>query len=333
VFTGTSCKIIICYILQIRIRKRKINKWLGKQKNFLTGFISEPKRHLKMLLTMLALVCFVVALARPQIVGEKVDLNSAGVFIALMVDVSQSMLAEDIKPNRLSFMKRELNHLLDMSQGDQVALVAFAHQAVLIAPFTQDVSAIKSYLKDVSPDYFTHQGTHFSRAFDLVHKAFQGVRSKKYQTSVKIVIVASDGEDHSSQTKAAIKKLLNQDIRIFTLSFGTKKGGVIPVRNNQGEVIEYKKDTKGQLVVSQLNDADLKNFAKLGKGAYYHMTYGGEGVAQLKDSISQLEKTIFETSSVIKNKEIYFWFLIVGFIFAFCELILSDRSFKYKGEK
>ena len=316
----------LIYVIQVRIRDRKLKKWLGQKKDFLTSLISQKKRHFKILLKLLALAFFIVALARPQILGEKVDLKRAGVSIALMVDVSQSMLAEDVKPSRLAFMKQELNRFLDLSQGDQVALIAFAKSAVLISPFTQDLSAIKSYLKDLSPDYFSHQGTDFSQAFYYAEQAFEGLRESKNQTSVKVALIASDGEDHSSKSKERIQKLLKDNVRVFTLSFGTEKGGVIPVKDQNGKVLEYKKDLKGELIISQLNDEDLKNFAKLGQGAYYHVTYGGTAIPKLKKSINQLEKTVFETSSFIKNKEIYFWFLIVGLILAFLELFLKDRS-------
>ena len=324
---------ILIYCIQVQIRNKRVKKWLGKQRFFLRGLISEKKRHLKITLQLLALLFFIIALARPQIEGEKVDLERSGVFIALMVDVSQSMLAEDVKPNRLSFMKQELGRFLDLSQGDQVALIAFAHSAVLVSPFTQDLAAIKSYLRDLTPDYFTNQGTHFGRAFNFAEKTFKNIREKKNQTSVKVIVMASDGEDHSKTSKDKIKKLLEQNIRVFTLSFGTEKGGVIPIKNKREELLEYKKNPQGKIVVSKLNNQDLKNFARLGKGAYYHVTYGGESIKQLRSSINRLEKTIFESSSFIKNKEIYFWFLIIGLILAAIELLLNDRSFKTRSGK
>ncbi len=325
--------LVLFYLVQVQVRNKRVQKWLGKQQFFLRGLISEKKRHLKMALKSLALLFFVIAFSRPQIHGEKMNLKRSGVHIALMVDVSQSMLAEDVKPNRLAFMKQEIGRFLDLSQGDQVALIAFAHSAVLVSPFTQDLSAIKLYLQDLTPDYFTNQGTHFGRAFHFAEKAFQSIQDKKNQTSVKVIVIASDGEDHSGASKDKIKKLLEKNIRIFALSFGTKKGGVIPIKNKKGEVLEYKKNPQGKTVVSKLNDRDLKNFAKLGKGAYYHSAYGGESIKQLKASINQLEKTIFETSSFVKNKEIYFWFLILGLILATFDLLLSDRFFGKKSSR
>ncbi len=324
--------LVLIYMAQVQIRNKRVQKWLGKQQFFLRELISEKKRHLKIGLQVLALLFFIIAFARPQKHGEKIDMQTAGVYIALMADVSQSMLAEDVKPSRLAFMKQELGRFLDLSRGDQVALIAFAHSAVLVSPFTQDLLAVKSYLKDLTSDYFTNQGTHFGKAFDFAGKTFQRIREKKNQTAVKVLIVASDGEDFSNTSKNQIKKLLEQKIRVFTLSFGTSKGGLIPIKDDKGEVLEYKKDLEGKVVISKLNNKDLKNFARLGKGAYYHVTYGGGAIKKLRLNINQLEKTVFETSSFVKNKEIYFWFLILGLIFAVFEVLLSDRSFKTKGD-
>lgn len=317
----------LIYILRVRLRDKTLEKWLGERKNFLRGLVSDKKRHLKFALQILALLFFIVALARPQILGEKVNLEQAGVYVALMTDVSQSMLAEDIKPHRLSLMKQTLSQFIDLSLGDQFALVAFASSAVLISPFTSDGQAIKSYLQDLNPDYFSHKGTHFARALHVVGQAFQGVQPKKHQAFVKVIVIASDGEDHSSPYREEIKKLVEQGVRVFTLSFGTQKGGVIPVKNNQEKVVEYKKDIQGNLVVSQLKSQDLKKMAQKGKGAYYHVTHGDQSVEKLRKQVDQLEKTIFETSSFVKKKEIYQYFLILGLILAWLEWILSDRKF------
>ena len=321
--------LILIYILQLNIRKKKIKKWLGPQNKFLRSSISEQKRSLKTILKLCTLFLLFIAIARPQGLGEKMEMQNKGVYILLLIDASNSMLAEDIKPNRLSFMKKEISRLINLSPKDQFALGVFAHSAFLATPFTKDLSAVKSYLEDLSTDHLTNQGTNFERAFQLGDKVFEKIKEDKNEQSVKVIIVASDGEDHSKKTKTTIKNLvLEKDIRVFTLSFGTRAGGVIPIKDYKGQVKEYKKDMHGNVVVTQLKEKSLQNFAQWGKGSYYHVNYGGTAIHRLRQDLNRLEKTLLEKASYIKKKELYQWFLVLAFFLAFIELILTDRSYK-----
>ena len=318
---------LFIYIAQIRIREARLQKWLGQRRHFLKSLISENKRHFKLALRLLVVVFFLIALARPQMAGEEIDLERSGVHILLLVDVSQSMLAEDVKPNRLFFMQKELGRFLDMSEGDEVALVAFANSSALISPFTPDTAVVKSYLADLSPNYFSSQGTNFGRAFDFVRKTFQSIKVKKNESITKVLVVASDGEDHSKSSRKKIKELLDENVRVFTLSFGTKDGGAVPIKDFRDQIKKYKKDPSGKLVVSKLNSKDLKDFAKLGQGAYYHATYGSKVIERLRSDIDKLEQTTFEKASFVSKKEVYHWFLVIALLLAMLEMVLSDRPF------
>ena len=276
-----------------------------------------------MTLSFLVLFFMILSLARLQGEGEKIELPNRGGLILLMLDISHSMLVEDVKPNRLEFMKRELSRLIDLSSGDRIALAFFANSAVLACPFTTDLSAVKSYLNDLSTDYLSHQGTDFERAFDLVAQVFE----QKKAPAVKVVVIASDGEDHSKKTKDRIKTLLKEKgLRIFTLSFGTEKGAVIPLRDYKNQIKEYKKDIKGNLVTSRLNPVFLRQFARWGKGSYYHVNYGNSAIEKLRKDLDLLKKTDFDKESSTKTKEYYQWFLLLAFFIAFIELILTDRK-------
>ena len=270
-----------------------------------------------------------MALARPQGIGEKIDLPSRGISILLLVDVSNSMLAEDIRPSRLEFLKKELIRFLELSSGDQMALAFFANSSILASPFTHDLSAVRSYLEDLSADYLSNQGTNFKRAFQLSVQTFEKLKQK--DSAVKAVVLASDGEAHSRQTQKAIKSLISQaELRVFTLSVGTKKGGVIPVRDYKGNIKEYKKDSGAQLVISRLNPESLKKIAKWGKGSYYHLSYGGQSIEKLREDLDSLEKSEFEENKLVKKKEYYQWFLLLAFFLALFELLLSDRKLGLK---
>lgn len=321
--------LIVIYIIRIQIRKKNIREWLGSQSEFLRSSISEKKRAIKIALSIFVLVLLFIAMARPQGTGEKIEMKNKGIHILLLVDASNSMLAEDIKPNRITFMKKEISRLIDLSSGDQIALGIFAHSAILATPFTNDLSAVKSYLNDLSTEHLSNQGTNFERAFYLANKVFEKIKENKNELAVRTIVIASDGEDHSTETKKVIKDLIaKKGIRIFTLSFGTTKGGVIPIKDYKGKVKEYKKDMRGDLIITRLKKNSLKNFAKWGKGAYYHVTYGGKAIEKLRQDLDHLEKTLFEKATRTKKKENYQWFLLLATLLALLELILSDRSYK-----
>lgn len=320
--------LILIYTLQVYFRKKAFQKYLGSQSNFLRSKISDVKRNVKIILSICVLILLIIALARPQSSGEKIEVQNRGLYVFLLIDVSKSMLAEDIKPNRLSFMKKEMSRFLDMSSGDHVALGVFAHSAFLLSPFTNDLSAVKSYLNDLSPDYLTSQGTNFERVFHLSSQVFKKIKENKQERSARAIVIASDGEDHSKESEKAIKKLLLQkDIRVFTVSFGTQEGGVIPVKDYKDQITGYKKDIEGNLVITKLKSESLKNFAKWGKGSYHHAVYGGSAIEQLRQNLDRLEKDLFEKTIHTKKKEEYQWFLILAFFIALIEWVLSDRAY------
>ncbi|MBC6415726.1 MAG: VWA domain-containing protein [Bdellovibrionales bacterium] len=320
---------IFLAIFRFSRRKKQVQKWLGKQSLFLKSSVSDFKRFLKFILELIVLSFLILALARFQGEGEKIEISKRQSSLLLMLDVSHSMLAEDIPPSRLDFAKKELSRWIELSWGEQIALGVFANSAVLISPFTSDLSAVKSYLEDISPEYLSHQGTDFRKLFQFVGRFFKKQRDIK----VKVVVIVSDGEDHSSQIEKEVKALLkDQNIRVFTLSVGTKKGGIIPLRDYTQKVREYKKDRSGNLVISKLNPEFLKNLSKWGKGAYYNLDYGTLAIEKLKKDLNLLEKQIFDSYEDVKKTEFYQWFLGVAFLVALIELILTEYK-KKKGYK
>ena len=321
--------LVVLYIFRFTSRTKKLKKWFGQQSESLRFSISDRKRNIKVVLKILVLFFLILALSRPQGIGEKIELSNKGSYILLLVDVSNSMLVEDVRPNRLSFLKQELSRLLQQSSGDYMALAFFANSSILASPFTNDLSAVKSYLDDLSADYLSNQGTNFKRAFQLAAKTFG--RFKKEKALVKIIVLASDGENHSKEIRTTIKSLVSQEgLRVFTLSVGTQKGGVIPIRDYKGNIKEYKKDSSGNLVISRLNPESLKKFAEWGKGSYYHLSYGSQTIEKLRRDLSALKKSELEKNKLVKKKEYYQWFILMAFLLALVELLLSSRKFNLK---
>lgn len=323
--------LVFIYIIRVYVRKNQVRQWFGSRQDFLSSSISQKKRSLKMILGICVLVLVFIALSRPQGAGEKVEIQNKGIYLLLLIDVSESMLAEDVKPNRLEFVKKEISQLINLSSGDQMALGVFANSFLLLAPFTNDLSAVESYLNNLSTDYLTKQGTNFGRAFQLSAGVFASIKESKSEQSVKAILIISDGEDHSKNTETTVKKLFyEKGIRVFTLSVGTREGGVIPIKDYRDQLKEYKKDIHGKFVVTQLKKDVLKKIAEWGQGAYYHLTYGGRAIKQLRKDLDHLEKKLLEKRIYVKKKEYYQWFLVLAFLIALTELILNDRSYKKK---
>lgn len=317
------------YILRTQARSKKLIQILGKNRTFLTSSISTKARLIKFILSLSACGFFILSLARPQWTGPKQEAERAGIHMILAIDISPSMLAEDIKPSRLKFMKRELAQLINLSKGDKIALIAFSSEAALISPFTHDRSIVNLYLKDLSPDYLSSRGSNFNQLLSQVERAFQGLKNKE-KTATKVVILASDGEIHEDISSSSLQALAQQDIRFFTLSFGTEEGGVIPIKNKKGQITSYKRNLQNEVVITKLKPGILKKIAKLSKGAYYHVGYGGKAIETLRADMNELEKTVFESYSTYKKKEFYQWFLVLGLFLAFLELLLQERRARKK---
>lgn len=311
-----------------RAQRAKIKQQIGERLiPFLTASISSTRRWWKIALEVLVLVAFVFALARPQSGESKKKVKSEGVEIMLLVDVSRSMLAEDTRPSRLELAKKELSRLLDMMEGDRVGLIAFAGSAVLLSPLTTDRPALKMFLESLSPEAVTTQGTEFRKALDEAGSALSrgGIEETDQSVVTRVLVVASDGEDNEVGAFDAAKELADKGTRIFTLGFGTEKGSPIPVRDERGNLRGYKKDKSGKVIVSTTKGTVLKTLAAEGRGAFHHVTFGGNAVSQLYNEIKQLERSEFDNAEVTDYDENYQWILFLGLLIAGIEIFLRER--------
>ena len=295
---------------------------------FLLRTVSTTKRRVKLTLQVLTLALFVLALARPQSGESKQKAKSEGLEIMLAVDVSNSMLAEDTRPSRLELAKRELTRLLDTLSGDKVGLVAFAGSAILLSPLTSDKGALKMYIDSLSPDAVATQGTNFHKALSESFNALNRGGADGGDDSPKmtrVIVIASDGEDNEKGGLDTAQKIAAAGIRIFTLGFGTEQGGQIPVRDRQGNLVGYKKDSAGKTVVSKSTGEALRALSDAGRGTFQQVTFGGDSIKNLKANIDQLQRTQLDTMEITHYDEHYRWPLAAGITVALIELFLGDR--------
>jgi Ca-activated chloride channel family protein len=297
-------------------------------RGFLMRTVSTPKRKIKLCLQCLSLFFFISALARPQSGEGRQKAKSEGLEIMLAIDVSNSMLAEDARPSRLDLAKKEISRFIDALGGDKVGLVAFAGSAILLSPLTNDKGALKMFIESLSPEAVTTQGTDFRKALSEAYLALHrgGTESDESQRITRVIIVASDGEENEKGGLEEAKKISEEGIRIFTLGFGTEQGGRIPLHDNNGNLVGYKRDKNGAEVVTHSTGEALMALAEAGRGTYQHVTFGGDAIRSLRTSIDGLQKAQFDSIEVSHYTEHYQILLFLGLVLALLELALGERK-------
>ena len=324
---------VIFYWQRKQIR-RKLHKAFGeKMLPFFLRQISVLKINLKFILSALCLTFIILAMARPQMGKGKNQIKSEGVEVMVAIDVSNSMLTEDVKPSRLEHAKKEVVRLLGQMGGHKVGLLAFAGSAVLLSPLTTDKSALKMYLETLSPNSVETQGTELKKALSESFEAFKrgGEETGPEQRVTRVVVLISDGEDHEEGAIKVAKDMASEGIRVFTMAFGSERGGKVPKRDTRGVLRGYQKDGSGQVVVSKVNGETLRQVARAGKGSFYHVTFGGNHMKSLVEDLNKLEKAEFDSVSAESFSEKYQIPLFFAFLFGLIELLLGTRR-RLKGE-
>lgn len=324
--------LVLGFIFDRRSRKRLEAAIGSRLYPFLSSSVSKRKRGLKTIMQVAAVFFFVVALARPQMGQSKQEVKSEGVEIIFAVDVSDSMMAEDVKPSRLAQAKAELSRLVDLMPGNKIGILAFAGSAALLSPITNDPGAIKMYLDSLETNSVSTQGTSFQAALETAKEAFDrgGVSTDDTSKVTRVILMASDGEDHEPGAIEAAKKLTDEGVRIFTVAYGTEKGGAIPERDGMGFLKGYKKDRSGETVITTVKGDALRALADAGKGSFYFATFGGDQTKHLVEDISKLEKSQFDTTMAVAYEERFQIFLLIGIIIALIELVMGERRSSFK---
>jgi Ca-activated chloride channel family protein len=316
--------VILFYVISFR-RKRKVLQAFGSLELMakLTPTVSRRKQRLKAVLVIVSLSFLLFALARPQY-GKKLRMmKRKGVDIIICMDTSKSMLAEDIKPSRLERAKHELSSLIDKLKGDRVGIVAFAGEAFLECPLTLDYGAAKMFLDILDPDIIPIPGTAIGKAIRVALRGFNQ-KERKY----KVMVLLTDGEDLMSDPIKVAKVAAQEGVRIYTVGIGSPQGAPIPLRDDKGRLLEYKKDRKDQTVMSKLDELTLEKIALLTDGKYYRSTIRGMELDRIYEDISKLEKKELKSRQYSQYEDRYQYFLLVAILALMAEGLLSDRRRK-----
>jgi Ca-activated chloride channel family protein len=310
--------IFILYVRLSILREKALSSFAEKRlMNRLLPEESFSFRPLKVLLFMLGYSFLVIALTRPQFGVKSEMIERKGVDVIVALDISRSMLAEDVVPNRLRRAKFEIEKMIDLLGGNRVGLVVFAGESFVQCPLTLDYGAAKMFLDAVNTDWINTQGTDISGAIQLAQKSFPTTNK-----AGKVLILISDGEEQQGNAKAAAEAAAQSGVTIYTIGVGSEDGVPIPVYKSGGN-ISYKKDKKGEIVLTKLNPKMLEEVSHYGGGKYFSAGVN-LNLTEIYKEISQMQKASFGEGREIHYNEQYQIFLLLALLLFIADFILPD---------
>lgn len=310
-----------------KLRRRAIERF-GESELMrrLSANVSHGARRIKSVMVIATLALLVTALARPQF-GTRVEtVRREGQDIIVALDLSNSMLAEDIAPNRLEKAKHAVGTLIRRLEGDRIGLVAFAGDAFVQIPLTVDYGAATLFLNAMSTDLMPVQGTNLAEALRVSIDAFEAGEQQH-----RILIVITDGEDHEGAIDAAVESAVEEGIRIYTVGVGSPDGVPIPLFDERGRRTGYKRDENGEIVTTSLDETTLERIAGETGGRYLRATPGENELDRLADEIGEMAGTEFEARQVTQYEEQYQIFLGLALLLMVLEVLVPERR-KLRGE-
>jgi Ca-activated chloride channel family protein len=278
------------------------------------------KPVLKLVLLLVALLGLILGLVNPKIGTKMETVKREGIDIVFAMDVSKSMLAEDVAPNRLDKSKQIVSQIINQLGSDRIGIVAYAGSAFPVLPITTDYGVAKMFLQSMNTGMVSSQGTSLDEAIKLSSTYFDD----KSKTS-KLLILISDGEDHSEGAESAAEEANKLGMKIITIGIGTEKGGTIPLKRN-GIVESFQRDNNNEVVITKLNRASLEAIAKTTKGGYVNGNNTKEVLEYIKNALDKIQKTEFEATEMADFQSQFQWFLGIAFVFLFLDIFLLERK-------
>ena len=281
------------------------------------------KSVLKFTVLILAFGFLVIGLVNPKIGTKSETVKREGIDIVFAVDVSKSMLCEDVAPSRLEKTKQIVSQIINQLVGDRIGIVAYAGSAFPVLPITTDYGVAKMFLQSMNPSMVSSQGTSLDEAIKLSSTYFDDDK----KTS-KLLILISDGEDHSEGAIDTAEEASKLGLKIITIGIGTAKGGPIPLKEN-GRVLSFKRDQNNAVVVTKLNEESLKLISKNTKGGYVNGNNTKEVLEYVKNALDNIEKTEFEAQQFTDYNSQFQWFLGIAFFLLLLDVFFLERKTKW----
>jgi Ca-activated chloride channel family protein len=309
--------LVVAYYLCWQLKTEK-SVFKSNIANLILPYRNTIQDRIKLGLFFISIVFLILAIANPQIGVKGEKIKGQGLDIMLLLDVSNSMLAEDIQPNRISRSKFFITKFLDQLKHDRVGLVLFAGSSYLQVPLTIDFTSIKMSMPIIDPSNFPSQGTNIGEAVTMAGNTLGLTESKS-----KAIVIITDGEDHDQEASAAIETARKNGIKVFAIGVGEEKGAPIPVGNG-----EYKKDENGNIVMTSFNRSVLENLASIGNGSFYHLGQQGDIVEDVVAELNKLEGKDFEDFDMSNFNSYFYWFALAALLLFFVEFMLPSLDYK-----
>jgi len=314
--------VIVLYWFYIRMKKKKLLQFAEeKMHGVLLSDKSFYKESFKFGIVLVALILLVFAAARPQIGTRLEEVKQIGIDVFIILDVSMSMNAEDLKPTRMEKAKNEIASLIRKLEGDRIGLIIFAGESYVQFPLTTDYSAANLFLSAVDVNSIPQPGTAIASAINLAVKSYEEKAGTK-----KAIVIITDGEDHEGDISTAVKNALENDVRIYAIGMGSPAGSPIPVYDAGGNQAGFKQDQQGNVVLTRLDEVTLQNITSEGGGKYYLSSTAGDELDLIYKDLASIEKKEYGSKRITDYDDKYFYFLIPALLLLLIELFVSERK-------
>lgn len=290
----------LCIFILGMVKKERILAAL--KLNIKTAF-----KIVRVFLLVIGLTLVFFSLLGPQTFVGFDEVERKGLDIYFLIDTSNSMLTEDIQPNRIERAKKIIEGIIDSLEGDRIGFIPYSSAAYIQMPLTDDYELAKMFLDVIDTDMIGGGGTNAGKAIKLASESF-----KSSSNSDKVIIILSDGEEHNTNSIEVLNSIRDEHLKVYTIGIGTEKGGLIPVYDDTGRRIDYKKDSVGEYVMSKLDRKTLQELASGGNGAYYQSTGSIDEINLLTGDISNLKRGAIKTDQIRRFKQLYQYFLAAG---------------------
>lgn len=304
--------IILCFITLYSIyfvRLVKINKKIKVKKS---------KAFYKFILRSTYLSLMIIALLGPSYGENKEEIDLVGKDIMILVDLSESMNANDVKPSRLEKVKFEMKKVIDEFSSDRIGIIMFSGEAFVQCPMTYDKNALNLFTETLNTGLVPNTGTDFGPPLELSLSKLNNENAESNELSSKIILLISDGEDFGDNTKESLEKIVDSNIKLFTVGIGSEKGSKILLTNG-----DYKRDKEGKEVITKLDPISLKETAKETGGKYFEITNSNNQIDELIYEINNIKGEVIESKIIDVTENKYFYFLLTALILMIIDFTIN----------
>lgn len=313
--------LVIIYVVLQYFHNRALKRFVDKEFiNTLMPLRSPVRRNIKFIIFLVVITLLVIAIARPQFGSKLEQIKREGIEIVIALDVSRSMLAEDVKPNRLERAKQAITSLINRMKDDKIGMIIFAGDAYTQLPITTDYISAKMFLSNINTEIVSKQGTAIASAIDLGAKSFT-----QDPKAAKVIVIITDGEDHVGDPISSAKSASEKGIKVFTIGMGSPTGSPIPL-TSAGSKDGFLKDRNGDVVITRMDPVLLSKIAQSGDGEFFSASTSNVGLDQLYNKLNKLNKSEIETRVYSEYDDQFQYLIAIALLLLIMDLLIFERK-------